>query len=86
MATIKTAAEIKAHLKTAIEANQTCRGVRFDITVRRVETARSKKPTTAWYADVRPLKGKPEDPEACEEAVKDIIAKAQEDLELVLEP
>lgn len=49
------------------------------------ETKAHPKPTTGWYADVTPVSGKPDDAEACEEAVKDIIARAQEDLELALD-
>lgn len=36
-----TAAEINADLKDAVERGEPCRGTRFDITVRRVETAGS---------------------------------------------
>ena len=79
MAGTKTAAEIKAHLKLAIEASPACSGCRFDITVRRVEDRRRKR---EWYADVRPPMGKPDDAEACEETVKEIVARAQEDFAL----
>jgi hypothetical protein len=82
MATSTTAAEITARLKSAVEASPACQGCRFGITVRRVEDKRRKG---KWYADVRPLSGKPDDAEACEEAVKDIIARAQDELELALE-
>jgi hypothetical protein len=80
MAISMTAADIKAYLKAAIEQNPACRGVRFDITVRRVISA---KPTTAWYASVRPIEGKREDAEACEQAVRDIVEKAQDELKLM---
>jgi hypothetical protein len=42
----KTAAEIKAHLKAAIEASPACGSIRVDITVHCVEMTKSKKPTT----------------------------------------
>ena len=84
MATSKTAAEIKAHLKAAIERSPACRGTRYDITVHRMQAVKSAR-TTAWYADVRRIIGKPEIAEACEDALKDIIARAQEEIELVLD-
>lgn len=86
MAQTMTAPEIKARLKDEIERSDACRGARFEITVRRVETGKAKKPTTKWYADIRPIKGKPDDEEACEQAVMDIIQRLQEELELALDP
>jgi hypothetical protein len=79
----RTGAEIKAHLEEAMRANAPCLGARFAITIRRVEDKR-RRATGAWYADVR-ISGKPEDAEACEEAVSDVIASAQDDFELAAE-
>ncbi len=80
---IRTGAEIKAHLEAAIRVNAPCLGARFAITIRRVEDRR-RRASGAWYADVR-ASGKAEDTEACEEAVSDVIAKAQDDFELAIE-
>lgn len=80
---IRTGPEIKAHLEAAILANAPCLGGRFAITIRRVEDRR-RRATGAWYADVRST-GQPEDAEACEEAMSDVIARAQEDFELAAE-
>ena len=80
---IRTGAEIKAHLEEAISVNAPCLGARFAITIRRVEDRR-RRSSGAWYADVRTT-GKAEDSEACDEAVSDVIAKAQEDFELATE-
>jgi hypothetical protein len=76
----RTGAEIKAHLEATILANAPCLGARFAITIRRVEDRR-RRASGAWYADVR-VSGKAEDTEACDEAVSDVIARAQEDFEL----
>lgn len=80
---IRTGAEIKAHIEAAIGASAPCLGGRFAITIRRVEDKR-RRASGAWYADLR-ASGKPADAEACEEAVRDIIARAQEDSELAAE-
>ena len=77
---IRTGAEIKAHLEEAIRVNAPCFGARFAITIRRVEDRR-RRASGAWYADVR-TSGKAEDSEACDEAVSDVIARAQEEFEL----
>ncbi len=81
--TIRTGAEIKAHLGEAIDVHVSCLGARFAITIRRVENRR-RRASGAWYAEVR-TSGKAADTEACEEAVSDIIARAQEEFELAAE-
>jgi len=79
----RTGAEIKAHFEAALGVNAPCLGARFAITIRRVENKR-RRSSGAWYADVR-ASGKAEDAEACEEAVSDVIARAQEEFELAAE-
>ena len=76
----KTGAEIKAHLEETIRANAPCLGARFAITIRRVEDKR-RRASGEWYAHVR-ASGTAEDAEACNEAVSDDIANAQENFEL----
>jgi hypothetical protein len=79
----RTGAEIKAHLEAAFRAHAPCLGARFAITIRRVEDKR-RRASGVWYADVR-TSGKAEDTEACQEAVSDVIARAQEEFELTTE-
>lgn len=79
----RTSAEIKAHLEAAFRTHAPCLGARFAITIRRVEDKRRRASGT-WYADVR-TSGNAKDAEACEEAVSDVIASAQEDFELAAE-
>ncbi len=69
------AARLKAYLEQAIHAHPACRHVRIEIAVHRPQT----RTTGSWSIHARILGTRgPVDPEACEDAISAIVARAQE--------